>query len=449
MARGKKEIIGYAILSIISKIATYILLIIFANLFTEHEYGKAKFILSIFYIFTAFMCFGLPDSIVPFYIQYKHKLSGVFNFYLLFALIFSSVGILIFLDNFPILILAISSIFFYFQTFFIGIYQAKHKHHLYQLFRTLLQAIPIVFVFLFLRLGAEGIVLSYAITHIILGIIIIIMNYKETMFFLKPKINIIFFSKYLKYAVFVSAITYSYLFIGWIDSSILGLLSNFRNVALYNIAMPLSNIINLIPFTISMFLLTRISSVFKSEKLSYSILKRSIRISLFFSIIISVMLSSFIFLITRIFFSNYFNNVEAYFIILLIGAQLFAIYHLIYTYYAGRFEIRKAFIPILFAMMINIALDIFLIPKFGVFGIVFATLLAHLSAYTLLMNKVGLLKEFWMVYVLVLSIPLAFFLKYYGILLLAVIIPLMFYFRLIMKEDIKVVTDTLISFFKV
>lgn len=443
---GKKEIITFAGLGIITKFLTYILLLIFANFYTQTEYGRANFVLSIFMLSTAFVFFGLPQSIVPFYVKERKKVSTLFYFYALALLAYIITGIIIFRKDAFIIALILSSIFLFLHNFFIGVFQSQHKYHLFQVFNTLVQFVIIILSLLLFKLESNGIILSYSLAFFISGLLILIPNYNEIFRIVKPEFDYGFLKKYLKSSFVIVIISYSYLFLGVFDSSILGLLSDYRNVAIYSLAGQIANIITIVPVSISMFLLTRTSQISDNHHLSYSILSRSVRISFFLSIIGSLILASFANLITKIFIPLYSGIIESFFIILLTGIIFYSIYYPIYFYYMGKLKINEVLFPLLFATFINIILDVLLIPKFGVYGVTIATLIAHISAFTLLLHKVKLLARFWPVYFIVLFIPLAFYLKYSGLFLIFLAIPLLFALKLITLEDIKVITTTFTSF---
>lgn len=442
---GKIQIIWHSIFSFASKAITYVLLIVFANLYLPEDYGKARFIMSIFLLATAFIYFGLPQSLVPFYVKYKNKISTIFYFYLVTISFFILTSLFFFHDSASTILLLFSIFFYFLFLFFLGIYQSHHQHGIYQFLQTLVQAVTLVLALFFANLGVEGILISFAASFIILGASVTAFNYKELIFFLKPDLDLAFLWKYLSFSFVSIVMGYSFLFLSWIDSSVLGILSSYENVAIYNISSPLAMLITIIPLSISMFFLTRVS-LEKDKELSRSILKRVLRISLSISLISSIILVSLIYPITKIFFPAYSGNSELTFMILLIGIQFYCAYYLIYIYYIGNLTPNKALFPILSAALINAALDFILISKFGVIGVAIATLIAHAACFTMLMHKINLLKLFWPAYLLSLAIPLAFYMKHYGVVLLIIVLPLLFAFKLIEKEDIKAIVDNIHHF---
>ena len=82
MVEGKKELVYYFFLNLISKGFTYILLLVFANLFTQEQYGEASYIYAFFSIIFIFSFIGLPDIFVVWFIKNK-DVSSIFYFLLL------------------------------------------------------------------------------------------------------------------------------------------------------------------------------------------------------------------------------------------------------------------------------------------------------------------------------------------------------------------------------
>jgi len=441
----KKNIIYYGTFSIISKIITYVILLVFANLYLPSDYGEARFYLSIYYLITALLFFGLPQSIVPFYHKDRTKMSSIFTSYLVLIIIASLIGIGLFWNKPALLALDLSMLFYFLVFFFSGLLQAEHKHGMYQFFFTLMQAFILALSFLFVGKSSGGIIYCFALSYIAGGLIISAIYLKRFYSLIDFRIDYPFLLEYAKYSIVFVVIGYSFMILSWIDSSILGWLGTFDDVAVYNVASQLAFVITLIPISISMFLLTRVSSS-KDENISMGVLKRSLRISFFLSMICAIILASLIGIITKIFFPVYHGKIELLFMMLLIGLASYCIYYLIYTYYAGKLQPGKVLVPIVFGTFVNVILDIMLIPKFGVYGVVFATLLAHLICFTLLLSNAGLLKGFWIAYILLLFVPLSYYLRYYGLLTLIFAVPLFFVFKLIETEDIKIVVDTLKSF---
>ena len=75
----KKQTLYAFFLNWISKFVTYILLVVFANLYIKDSYGEATFIMAIFNICLLLITIGLPFLFVPWAIR-KKDIHSVFYF---------------------------------------------------------------------------------------------------------------------------------------------------------------------------------------------------------------------------------------------------------------------------------------------------------------------------------------------------------------------------------
>lgn len=443
---GKIETVYYFFLLGFSKVFAYGVLLILANLFILQDYGQASFVMSIFKIATLFSSIGLPFIFVPWVIS-KREVSSIFYFLLFFNLILMGGGIAIgikypwtlpIIFAIPLMVLGgISN----------SILRIKHKYSLIQLFSVLLEAYTLVSLLFLLKYGKAGIILGNAIAIYITNMSSIYLTRKELLGMAKTfnfDLNAIW--AYTKKGTITLLLYLSFAFLNWIDSIVLGILSTFENVAKYNVAGPVSNVLTIIPYSLAMFLLTRESEV-KSKKLSKSILKRSLRISFSLSLLLTLFLLSFIFPIIKIFFPKY-SGVEIYIMILSLGLLFYSIYSLIYVYQTGKLNPEKVFLPITLAAILNIILDIILIPKYGLYGITCATTISHALAFFILAYKMDLLKEFSPMLGMLVFVPLTYYAGVIGLLLIPVALLLLHLTNLLQEGDIFTVVNTFFSIFE-
>ena len=440
---GKKETLYYFGLTFVSKFITYLLLLVLANYFYISEYGRASFALAVFNVVYFFMLIGLPDVFVPWYIN-KKDVNSVFYFLALVTGIFTVIGIFVSLIYNWILPLVISLPFLFFYLLGYSIFRIKKQYHLLKISDILFVLLTFIFVYFFRESGKFGITLGYGLAYIITGIFVFVLSRKEIIqiissfrFDLQPIII------YLKKGFSTAMVVLSYLFLGWIDSIILGKLSTYENVARYSIASPIANIITVVPLALSMFLLTRISEV-KKEQLSSSIFNRILRLSVFFSLLLSILLISVVNIILNIFFKQY-SDVGIYVTILMTGVLYFCVYTLIATYLSAKLTPEKIVIPIITAALLNVILDILLIPQYGLLGICIATMIAHMAAFTLLTIRVGIFLKFIPVYFISLLLLASFYLGYYGLSLIPLSVLVMFIFKLIRLNDLEVIKEVLLK----
>lgn len=443
---GKKETIYSIVFSIISKVITYFTLLVLGNLFVKGVYGEAVFIMNLFYLVAALALITGSDLLVPWIIKKKDTRSITYFLLILSSLL--SILVLLLSFKYPQIIpLIFLPPLFVISNISKAYLQTKYKYHYIALIGVVYTIISLVSIYLLKNLDTLGIVLGYSIAYFIVTLIYCSLTAKELKeLFSNITIKFKPIKQYCKKAITTALVLMSFGMLAWADSIILGWLSTFENVATYNIASPISNLLTIIPVSIGFFLLTR-SSKEKQETTKESILLRAIRISFTFSIILSIIISSLSFLILKIFFTQYIGS-EIFIVILVMGMVLFAVYHLIYTHALTKLNPKEVFFPIILAGATNIILDIVLIPKFGLYGICIATLVAQLIAFTLLAKKIKLLKNIFSIYVIILFIPLAYYLQHYGLILILPIIPLLFKIKLLEKADLKVILITIKSIFK-
>ncbi len=441
---GKKETIYSFILSMSSKLVTYFLLLVFANLFVLESYGKASFVLSVFKIILLLAAIGLPYVFVPWHINKKDSTS-VFYFLLIITLIVTVIGSIYSIKYIWVLPLVLTLPFILLSNIGQAFLRIKHKYHIIQAIN-LAFTLLVLFGVYFLRTQEEaGIIIAHTIAYLSISLFSISLTFKDIKHLAKPfKFNIEPIKTYFKKGLITAALYMSFYFLNWVDSTILGFLSTFENVARYNVAGPVSNVITAIPLALSMFLLTR-SSEIKSEETSIGILKRAMRISFSFSLISAMLISSLIYLLVEIFFPKY-MGIEIYIIILLIGILFYTIYSLYYTYLMGKLSPEKALLPIGGAALINIILDIILIPKYGLYGITIATTFSHFFALTLLSWKMGFRKDLIStLFITLIFIPLSYYLGLCGLLLIPFALISLHLTKILKIKDIRIVLDTIIG----
>ncbi len=443
---GKVETLYFAFLLGLSKVAAYLVLLVLANWFMLPDYGRASFVMSAFRVTVLVGSVGLPFIYVPWIIK-KKDTSSIFYFLLLFNMILTLAGLAIGIKYpwilpivFIIPLMVVSGISN-------AILRVQHKYHIIQLLGMLLEIYTLVFLVLLAKFGKAGIVGGHAIALGIMNLTFIYLTRKELYEITKHlRFNVKVIWEYVRKGAVTTLIYVSMVFLNWVDSLILGALSTFENVAIYNVAGPISNILATIPFSLSMFLLTRESEV-KDKKVSKLILRRALRVSFSFSFIAAMLLLSFIFPIIKIFFPKY-VGAEIYVMILSIGILFYSLYALIYIYKTGKLKPEETFWPLFLAALINIGLDILLIPKYGLYGITSATVVAHGFAFFTLMYKIKMLKEFIPVLPMLVFVPLSYYAGVLGVLLLPVAFGCLYLLKLLKEGDLFAIVRTVFQIFE-
>jgi len=410
-------------------------------MFAPEIYGKASYAISIFSIALLVLLVGIPETFISWYVK-KKDVSSVSYFLIFLSGLFVIIGLIIFWNSkwaFP-LILVLP--FFLIKGIGESFFRMHHKHHMVQFFGILTMFSYLLFLIFFKSLNELGILLSYSLSYVIVTLLIILLLLKDFIkIFSKFKFDISVIKAYVKKGLITAFISVSFAFLTWIDSSILGLLSTFENVAKYTVSGSIAAIIMIVPVAIALFLLTR-SAEIKDQKVSLSLLKRTIRLTVSLALIFGIALVSFVDLFIRIFFKKYIG-IEGYVAILTFGLVFGAVNHVIAMYHTGKLKPETIFYPILFAAILNVILDILFIPKYQIFGIIIATVISHFLAMIVLTykSKIGVyaLPTFLMTF----SIIIAYSLGIYGLFVIPVVIPLLFLSGLFTKEDYHIIRDVI------
>lgn len=443
---GKTETLYFIFLLGLSKFVTYFVLLVLANLFILPDYGRASFVMSAYRVAILIGSVGLPFVYVPWIIN-KKDTSSVFYFLLVLSGLMMLGGLAIGLKHpwtLPIIFMIPFTVLSGVSN---AILRVKHKYHSIQLQGMLLELYALIALLLLVSYGKAGIIWGHAISIGLTNIAFFYLTRKEIweiMRVFRFNINVIW--EYVRKGAITSLLYLSMVFLQWIDSLVLGALSTFENVARYNVAGPISNVLGVIPFALSMFLLTRESEV-KDKKKSMSILRRGLRLSFSFSLLVAIAMISLIFPLVKIFFPQY-VGVEIFVMILSGGILFYTLYALLYIYETGKLQPEKAFWPLFLAAVINFVLDVVLIPKYGLYGITAATTFAHGFAFVALSYKMNLLKEFLPVFPMLLFLPLSYYAGVLGLLLIPLAFGALYLFKLLKEGDLWVIIKSVFDIFE-
>ncbi|MDP3917458.1 MAG: polysaccharide biosynthesis C-terminal domain-containing protein [Nanoarchaeota archaeon] len=443
---GRKETLYFFVLNFFSKSITYFVLLVLANLFSLEVYGKATYAISIFSLSILVLFVGIPETFISWYVK-KRNVTSV-AYFLVFLSLFSVIFGLVFFWDFrwlyPLLFLLP---FFLVKMMGDSFFRIHHKQHFVQVFGILTMALYLAFLILFKDMGETGIILAYSLAYFIVSIIVFLLLFGDfSRLFKGFKFNFVEIGRYLQKGYITAIVSVSFAILTWIDSSLLGLLSTYENVAKYNVSGSISAIIAIVPVAIGIFLLTR-SAEIKDNNLTRSLLKRSIRLTVSISLFFSIIMISLISIVIKYLFSQY-MGIEKFIVILSFGLIFAGVNHIIAMYYIGKLQPGFVLFPVLFAAILNIILDIFLIPLYGLYGITVATTVAHFSAMFIFLFKVKLLNYFIPVLIVSTLVILSFLLGYFGVLMILPLVVLLFYLGLINRNDINVMIQVARKIFK-
>ncbi len=443
VTKGKKEVMYVFLLFLFSKVFSYASLLVFANLYVAAEYGAGAFAWSLFNIVLFITCLGLPDALVPWLLK-KKDVRSVFSFLVCINLVVFIGGLLfmVFSSSYRwMLPLIILLPFMFLDMVARAVLKSQFKYHMSQLASNFFVMLTVVFAFFLKDFGKFGVTFAYSVAYLIPALWLVWLTRKSFYLFVKPRWDGAVIGEYVKKGGYTSLAGACFALLTWVDASLLGSLSTFENVARYSVAGALANLVAAVPLALSHFTLSRAAAVRSQEK-SFAILSRTVRLSYALSLLVAITVVSLSFVLIRIFFAQY-RGVELFVAVLCTGLLWYAVYSLVASFLVGRLQQEKMLFPIAVGALVNVVLDIVLIPWFGLYGIVLATLAGHGVAFIWLASKEQV--KGWFLYFLIapVFVLLAFFLRVYGLLLLPVAVGVLVWLRLITKEDIGIVLQVI------
>jgi O-antigen/teichoic acid export membrane protein len=442
---GKKETIYALAYSLLSKAVTYFSLIVFANFYLPSEYGLGSFVLNIKNIVTLFLFFGIPDALIPLLVR-KRKVSSILKIINYSTIFVFFLGLIISVKQPWILPLVLTLPLNLFSSLATAFWRVKTRYDIQYKVGLFAAIIILVSAFLLRDYGQLGFISAYSLGYLysFFALVYPLRNeirnsFKGRFFFNEAK-------DYFKTALVVTLIGGIFPLLIWIDSTILGILGTYENVASFGISSALAGIISIIPISLSMFIITRVSQVIEIKK-SQRILHRVVRVSFFISLLTSILIVTFLDLIVRIFFKNY-TGMELSSAILIIGTIFFASYFIIYSYYVGKMKPNKALIPVILGLIINIALSVLLVNSLGIIGVSIAYAFTHLFILLYLAKNEKMKRVAVMSVFAIFAVLLSSFNMYLGIAIFFLTIPLSIATKIINMEDINVIRNTIFKSIK-
>lgn len=440
MTKGKKETLYALLFSSLSKVITYFLLILFANLYSQTDYGVASFALNIRNLIMFFAFIGIPDALIPFIVK-KKDINSIVKVLTSITILIFIAGLFLAINDpwiWPLVITFPLVMFTSLATSFLrsdARYDIPNRVGLVSIFITLIAA------YFLAGYGLSGVVSAYALGNLYSFFAIIYPVKKQITKSFKGKFNFQETIPFFKAGITITAISGLFSLLIWINSTLLGILGNYEEVARFGVSSAIAGAISIIPISLAMFMLTRASQIENREK-AKKVLHRVVRVSFFTSLLASILLISILPLLIKIFFSKY-AGIELSTSILSLGMIFFSSYFVIYSYYIGRMESHKAILPVIIGVLVNSLLAFLLIPRFGLIGVSVALSLAHLSiliyiAFKERMKRISIMSIFAIILVYLSSLSL-----YIGIIILVLSIPLSLILKIINLEDIKVIKEAI------
>lgn len=392
---------------VLGKLIGYIYTILVARIGSE-IFGLYSLGVSIISFLIILSLFGLKSGIVRYVSYYKAKkddsrIKGIILSSLkisVFLSIVFSIIILVFSEfisnhifhnpslNIVLKILAVSIPFIVGMEIFSGIFTAfkkiEYSVFITEIFEKLVKLV-LLFILIYVGFKLEAVILSYLIS--------IIISFTLSLYFLQ-KVYPLFRNKIKSIEIKKELIIYSFplLFSGFlasivrfIDIIMIGFFRSASEVGIYNVALSTSYLMVIIPTSIMSLFLPIITEKYgkKSYKDIKEISKKVARWILTLNLIIFVFIIAFSQEILKLVFGQEYILGNSSLIILSVGYLIFSFVHIHSSY---LLMIKKTKITLLINIimaLLNVILNLYLIPKYGIIGGAVATSISLTVSYLL------------------------------------------------------------------
>lgn len=375
-----KRLSTMAIFSFVGTLATFVFQTILTHLLSPDDYGVlAKWLTDIAYL-GMFFVLGL-DSAILYHAKigenYEENMGKNFTVYLL-VFIVGLLGIYIFsLDKYYYITLSISIVSFSLISVFVTYFQYEENFKVYSYlttFKPLVILFGFGFVFLFgsvLKIN-QALVLYAILSLLVLGIITIKYFSISTIRFKK---NIFEDLGYYFYGI--KSILNKFLSLTLYSSTVycLSYFSNYKDVAYFFVASSISKMVWVLPDSAGNILYPRFLKV-NSESENESAIKEMfyyaqiVFLCNFFAVISFFILGE---IFINLIYEKSYINIFIPVIILLIGNQGMVYFKLISRYLASKNKWTPMYISLAIGVSVNLLVNYFLIPKYGLIGAAIAT----------------------------------------------------------------------------
>lgn len=370
---------------IITRFLKFILIIYVARIFGATEYGKFNFALSFVSFFAIFSDLGIPQIFVR---DYGNNEKRDEDFYNLFSLRIFLIVITLFLiliitplitEDIYIrkimILLAAFSLFNSFSGIFFTLFQAKQKMEYQAFFQIMSAILTAIFGFfvVFKMPSASNLAHSYLFASLVTAIFILLFFYLRKIP-LAFRINKTIWKKYIILS-WPLALTGAFLAIwGNADTMMMGAFGQITQVGWYQAAYKIIGVIFIPASLISASFFPALSLAFKESKERFiKIWNYFLRIMISLAVLIVIgglVLSSK--MINWLYGSEYFPSILAIRLLLIMAGLSFASLPFSQLFILLNQQ-KKLFWITIFCSILNVIINIFLIPRYSLYGAAVAT----------------------------------------------------------------------------
>lgn len=227
---------------------------------------------------------------------------------------------------------------------------------------SLLLFLNFIILVIFLRMGISGACTAFLLAYLIADIILLLFFVRHIRISIQWKT----IKNILNYGLRSYLGPICLILISRIDSFMLNLFSDIRQVGFYSISVSLAELIPFVPLSVGVVLFPKLVSQ-EADRLNTD-MQRVIRVMLFYLILLA--LGLFIFgkwLITFVYGKTYSPSVLPMYI-LLPGFVSLALYYLFFSYFNAAGRPETVTFVLLITLFVKVFLSIFTIPRWGMYG---------------------------------------------------------------------------------
>ncbi len=403
-------------ISIISIIIGYFLRIFLSKTLSIDDFGLFYSILAFLGLFTLIRHLGLNQMLakyIPEFIidkDYKKIKSSIIlsilfqlvaiSIFTLLIFIFSdTISMTIFRTNQAIMILQIMvlsflpSIFFsIFQSVFQG-YQRIKTYAFVECIRITLTTI-LASILVLTGFGLVGVAIAYLVTAIVTSIIFSIIFFNiPNIFSSETDFSKPFIKKMFNFAIPMFASGVAYVLISNIDTFILVIFRSFKEVGLYQIALPTSQLLWVFVSAVAVVLFPLSSKLYKRNKETDLVLVIKLLMVFLFLLLLPLIVIVVVFpdIIIKVLFSEQYLEATTIIQILSINAIFYSVFTIFQTVLDGIGKQIISMKNIYLVALFNLTLNFVLVPIFGILGAAIATTTSFIVGCIMSLNSLKIL----------------------------------------------------------
>lgn len=385
----KKNTIIFTIGNIGSSLISFLLIPLFTNYLTTSEYGRIDFITMLISLLIPIITLNFIESLIRFGVDKEYNYREVISTIIFSLLPIYSFLLLLFLILIKINIIGELSLIYLVIFFIVSIYQFLQQYTrviekliIYAssdiLYTAIFSILNIVFIVKF-GMGINGYFTSYIVANLIASIFLIIKAkiYKDIKISLYNKV---YLKEFIKYSIPLIPNSLSWWIINVSDRFLIKIFSGYSNLGIYSIANKIPQILN--TFYGLFFKAWQISSIKElgkedTEKFYGEIFKYISKVM--FTIGICIVLG--INIIFYILIGDEFKDAINYVPILVLAIIFFTLASFLGTIYTAYKKSKNILKSTIISALINIAVNIALMPFFGAIVACFSTLVSYVFLF--------------------------------------------------------------------